>query len=167
MLLGVSPAKAVVQISVASNGASEVINHCLSPTDVDEALTLPFAAVSSDGYALPMDAFGSVPHPRSFGAFTRFLRSYVLDRKLMTLGEGIRKITSLPSDIVGLSSIGRLAARARADIVVIRPSELADRATYAEPRELAHGIVEVVVGGEAMSIESTGVKSPAGSVLKR
>jgi N-acyl-D-amino-acid deacylase len=34
-----------------------------------------------------------------------------------------------------------------ADLVVIDPATVADRATYAEPRELATGVADVLVSG--------------------
>lgn len=165
--LGISPAEAVLAMSVESQGRTEIINHCLLNEDVDKVVGLPWSVIASDGYALPVDAFGTIAHPRSFGTFPRFIRRYVVDQGALTLGEAIRKITSGPADIAGLPTVGRIARGARADLTVIEPSAISDRADYEHPNRLAAGISEVVVGGHRMNIKAAGVLNPAGSVLRR
>jgi N-acyl-D-amino-acid deacylase len=165
--LGVPPAEAVMKISLDSKGRTEIINHCLLSEDVDRAIALPWSVIASDGYALPLDSFGAVAHPRSFGTFPRFIKQYVVDRKALPLGEAIRKITSAPADIAGLPAVGRIAKKARADMVVIRPSAISDEGDYEHPNQLPSGIEDVVVAGRRMKIGAEGVLNPAGKVLTR
>lgn len=53
-----------------------------------------------------------------------FLRSWVLDRKVWTLEEGIRQITQLPASLVGLADRGVVAVGKWADIMVFDPEEI-------------------------------------------
>lgn len=114
----------------------------MDPADVRQILTHPRCMVGSDG--LPED---TCPHPRLFGAFARFLGMWVRDLQLVGLPEAVRKVTSLPAEVFGLSDRGVLRAGARADVAVWSPTELADRATWTHPRQLAVGMRWVLVNG--------------------
>ena len=53
-----------------------------------------------------------------------FLRSWVLDRHVSTLEEGIRQITQVPAALVGLGDRGVLRPRAPADLMVFDPETI-------------------------------------------
>jgi N-acyl-D-amino-acid deacylase len=164
--LGISPGEAVLVIARSSEGQAEIINHCLSRDDVDTVVCLPNAAVASDGYALPLDAFGGLPHPRSFGTFPRFLRRYVVEQKALTMEEAIRKITSLPADIVEQPQLGRIRVGCRADLTVLHPATLRDLADYHTPAKLPSGVLDVIVAGRRLDISDTGVTETYGRVVR-
>ena len=65
----------------------------------------------------------------------------------MTLEEAIKKMTSLPARRLGLKDRGVLAEGKAADIVVLNPATVTDRATYENPRQYPIGIQEVIVNG--------------------
>ena len=52
-----------------------------------------------------------------------FLRSWVLDRQVWTLEEGIRQITQVPAALVGLADRGVLAPGRPADLMVFDPDD--------------------------------------------
>jgi N-acyl-D-aspartate/D-glutamate deacylase len=54
-----------------------------------------------------------------------FLRSWVLDRQVWTLEEGIRQITHLPAALLGLADRGLLAPGRPADLMVFDPETIA------------------------------------------
>ncbi|MFI5184620.1 MAG: amidohydrolase family protein, partial [Vicinamibacteria bacterium] len=74
----------------------------------------PRVMVSSDG-AIHGE------HPRGAGSFPRFLARYVREGKVVTLEEGVRKMTSLPASVLGLADRGRIAPGMKADLVVFDP----------------------------------------------
>jgi N-acyl-D-aspartate/D-glutamate deacylase len=53
----------------------------------------------------------------------------------------------MPAEVFRLASRGRLEERAFADIVVLDPATVADRATFEEPHQLSVGVQHVVVNG--------------------
>lgn len=165
--LGVIPAEAVLDICLSTAGRAEIISHCLSADDVHDVVGLPYSAVASDGYALPLDGFGTLPHPRSFGTFPRFIHRYVSERSQLSLGEALRKSTSLPAQIAGLSTVGRLERGRRADLVVFDPENIRDAADYRNPTRFPVGISHVVMAGRPMEITEQGVVEPVGTVLTR
>ena len=101
-------------------------------------------------WPLPEKAFS---HPRSAGTFAKILRSYVRERKLMTLPEALRKMTLMPAQtleesVPQMKKKGRLQVGMDADIVVFDLETIADKATYVEPNQPAVGVQTVLVNGE-------------------
>ncbi len=86
------------------------------------------------------------PHPRAYGTFGRFLRA-VLEGKSVSVGEAVRKMTSLPAAHFRLKERGVLRAGAFADVVVIDPKTFQERATYGQPHQFCDGISAVWVNG--------------------
>lgn len=108
----------------------------------------PAAVVASDGQALdPEGPTGAgAPHPRAYGCFARLLQDYTGPGGL-TLPEAVRKATSAPAARVGLTDRGTVAAGMRADLVVLDPDGVTDRAGYTDPQRHPAGMPVVVVGG--------------------
>ena len=86
------------------------------------------------------------PHPRAYGTFGRFMRA-VLDGKSVSVGEAVRKMTSLPAAHFRLKDRGAIRAGAFADVVVIDPKGFRDLATYEKPHQYCEGISAVWVNG--------------------
>lgn len=122
----------------------------------DDALVEPFLKhdkfmVGSDGIYQPD---GPV-HPRQYGSFPRMLGSIVRDRKWLTLEQAVRSASSVPAKRFGLVDRGELRVGAFADLVVFNPETVADRATFAEPRQTPIGIEHVFVSGRPIVAEGT------------
>jgi len=86
-------------------------------------------------------------HPRGHGAFAEVIEEYVVGRKLLTLPEAVRRMTSLPAAILGLSDRGGIEVGTVADLVVFDPRRVRAAATYTEPFQLAEGFDLVLVNG--------------------
>ncbi len=108
-----------------------------------------------------------VTHPRVFGAFTRKLRQFVLDEPVITMPFAIRSMTGLAADFLRLDNRGYLRAGAVADIAVLDPDRIRDRATYEDPRQPAEGTVHVLVGGRFAIRDGEATGALAGRPLPR
>ena len=102
-----------------------------------------------DAWPLPKDAFS---HPRSNGTFAKVLRSYVRERKLMTLSEAIRKMSLMPAQTIEdfvplMKKKGRIQEGMDADIVIFDPNTIADIGTYEDPNHPAVGVHALLVNG--------------------
>lgn len=106
-------------------------------------------------------------HPRLRGSFPRALGRYVREKQVVSLPEMIRKMTSLPAQVYGLSGKGLIREGMDGDICVFDPETIIDRATYTEVGHRAEGLRYVIVGGvvAAENALSTGVAK--GRVLRR
>ena len=60
--------------------------------------------IASDA-APGIPTFGKdVPHPRAYGTFARVLGVYVREKKVLTLEEAVRKMSSFPAQRLGLAT---------------------------------------------------------------
>jgi N-acyl-D-amino-acid deacylase len=137
---------AELTLEIAERGGASAIFHAISEEDVERILAAPFTMIASDG---EIPAFGQgAPHPRSYGTFARVLAVYVREKRLLTLEDAIRKMTSLPAARLGLADRGLLRAGMKADLVVLDPATVRDRASYEKPHQYAEGVSLVLVNGE-------------------
>jgi N-acyl-D-amino-acid deacylase len=124
--------------------------------------------VGSDGYALaPYGVLGEgKPHPRSYGAFPRFLGRYVREKRLCTWQEAVRKMTSLPADFLGLKDRGRIKEGMAADIVIFNPETVIDRATFSDPHQYPKGIEYVITNGTIVIQQEKHTGALSGKILR-
>jgi len=110
----------------------------------------PKVMIASDSYTLaPYGLLGMMrPHPRTYGTFPRVLCEYVRKKKIISLSEAIRKMTSLPASRLGLKDRGIIATGKKADIVLFDAENIKDQATYEDPNQYPAGINTVMVNGK-------------------
>lgn len=130
-------------------GGAAMVYHAMSDVDIDRIFQQPFTMVAADAGVIDIKD-DSVPHPRAFGDNPRALGVYVREKKLVTLEDGIRKMTSLPAQTFGLWDRGVLRPGMAADIVVFDEKTIADAATYKAPKQFPTGIDYVIVNGKAV-----------------
>ncbi|WP_438862440.1 amidohydrolase family protein [Neptunicella sp.] len=148
---------------------TEVVIHLLdtsNPVDqhyLDESILFENGVIASDGMPWMLDghpvASGEWPlpvkawsHPRSAGTFSRFLRIYVRERKLLSWLEAIEKLSYGPAKILQdaipqMKFKGRIQPGADADIVVFDPKTVTDKATFNQPAQTSSGYHYVLVNG--------------------
>jgi N-acyl-D-aspartate/D-glutamate deacylase len=124
----------------------------------DRLLVDPHVMISTDGQA------GSA-HPRAYGAFARVLRSFVGERRVLTLEEAVRKMSGLTADAIGLADRGLVRVGLAADLCVFAPGRVTDRATYLAPSVLAEGIDWVLVNGQAVRKDGRFTRARPGRLL--
>ena len=162
---GSAEAQADLAIEIKLNGGAGVVVHKMSDVDVERIFRQPFTMVAADADVAELNG-ESNPHPRVFGNNARVLALYTREKKLVGLEEAIRKMTSLPAQTFGLWERGILRPGTAADIVVFDPDTVADRATFAVPKQYPVGFDYVIVNGR-ITIEKgkhTGAKS--GQILR-
>ncbi|WP_433475714.1 N-acyl-D-amino-acid deacylase family protein [Spirillospora sp. CA-142024] len=90
---------------------------------------------------------GGHPHPRGWGAFARLLGRHVRDLGDWTWEQAATHLAGRAADRFRLTGRGRVEAGYAADLVVVDPATVTDRATYEQPRVPAEGVEHVVVNG--------------------
>lgn len=131
-----------------------IVARGMDDRDVARLMQWPMANVCSDGRSTGL-------HPRGFGSFPKVLGPYVRDKKLFSLEEAVRKMTSLAAANVGIANRGRIAPGYFADLVLFDPAVVADRADFGRAQDPAVGIRLVWVNGEVVFRDgkTTGVYS--------
>ena len=89
------------------------------------------------------------------------------ERRVLTLEEAVRKMTSMPAARLGLWDRGVLRVGARADLVLFDPDTVGDRATYIDPFAYPAGISAVFVNGRETVRAGDHLGTRAGRILSR
>lgn len=151
-------------IELQLKGGCSAIFHAYDEPDVERFMQSPFGMIGSDG-SLTKPGDGA-PHPRAFGTYPRVLGRYVRERKILTLEDAVRKMTSFPAARLGLGDRGVLKSGLAADITVFDAATIADKATFTDPHHYSEGVRYVLVNGQ-LTVEKglhTGLR--AGRVLR-
>ncbi len=146
-------------IRLLADTSFEVSAYFFAQSDevVSKVMAQPFVSIGSDSIA-----DGSrKPHPRAYGTFPKIFREYVREKKILALGEAVRKMTALPAEQYGLEKRGKIKAGYFADLVLFDAGDITDRATYEEPKKESSGIHWVFVNGQPQIKKGkyTGIKS--------
>lgn len=72
---------------------------------------------------------------------------YVRDQHVLTLENAIRKMTSLPAQIMGISDRGQIHEGFAADVVLFDPDQVGETNSYEKPNSYAKGVPYVLVNG--------------------
>jgi N-acyl-D-aspartate/D-glutamate deacylase len=130
----------------AASGDMAVLIFMNTQEMADAVIVQPLVMIASDG---------ELGHPRNAGTYSRILAYYVREHGSITLMDAIRKMALMPAQRLEKSTVtarrkGRLQEGADADIVAFDPKTVADRSTYAAPREPSVGMKYVIVGGTVL-----------------
>ena len=112
-------------------------------SDCMQLLSRPDYMVCSD-----ITPAGSMPHPRTYGAFPRFLGRLRREFGGISLEGMVHRMTDRPARRFGLTERGRIEKGFYADLVVFDHEHVIDTATYDDPRRFPVGIPYVLVNGQ-------------------
>ena len=133
-------------LDMTAEGGAQMVYHSMGEEDVDRIMRYPNTAIASDG---GIREFGAgMPHPRSYGTNARVLSEYVRVRKVLTLEDAIRRMTSLPARTFDFKDRGLIREGFAADLVVFDPARVRDKATFQSPHQYTEGFDYVFVNGE-------------------
>lgn len=149
---GTSPEDTIIDLVIEDDSRVDAAFFLMSEENIKKNIRWPWTMLGSDaGSMAPEGKFMlKNTHPRAYGNFARFLGKYIRDEQVISLAEGIRRLTSLPAQQAGIRGRGRLAAGYAADVVVFDPAKIADTATYDKPHSYAVGVSDVLVNGTAV-----------------
>lgn len=75
-------------------------------------------------------------------------------------------MTRMPADRINLNDRGRIEVGAYADIAVLDPETVTDRATFKDPHQYAEGIHHVFVNGKAVLLNKEMTGRRPGRILR-
>lgn len=162
------PEVVFMDVVLDQEGRGIVIDWNNEEDTLKQVLAQPYVAGGTDGSALDLDSPNLPPlvHPRHIGTIPRFLGTYVRDQNLLTWEEAIRKLTSLPAEILGLDDRGTLDLGQVADIVIFDPDSINDMATFEDPFHYPTGMRYVFVNGVAVVDDGEYTRALPGRALR-
>lgn len=163
-----APEEVFMDVVLDHEGRGIVIDWNNEEDTLRQVLSQPYVAGGTDGSALDLDSENLPPlvHPRHIGTIPRLFGTYVREQGLLTWEEAVRKLTSLPADILGLADRGALQAGYVADIVVFDPESIKDMATFEDPFHYPTGMRYVFVNGTAVVDEGEYTRALPGRALR-
>jgi N-acyl-D-amino-acid deacylase len=165
---GKKPVEILFDILIEERLMVSAIFASMHEGNLKRFLSLPYCMIGTDSSARSFSGttYKGKPHPRGFGTFPRFLGKYVRDEKLLSMSEGINKITMLPAQIFGIDKRGVIKKGAYADIVIFDPEKIIDRATFKNPFLKPEGIHYVFISGVPALRQGHLTGSKSGRILK-
>lgn len=152
-------------IEIEKNGGASGIFFQMDEKDVENLMRLPYTMHASDG---GIQIFGQgVPHPRNYGTFPRIIAHYVRDRRVISLEEAVRKMTSLPAQTFRLRGRGLVKEGMYADLTIFQKEIFADKATFSDPHQYSKGLVYVLINGDVVVENNKHTGQLPGMILKR
>lgn len=160
------PFEFTVDLLLRERARVGMVGFGMDEEGTEMVLAWEHAMVASDAGAYSPARSTSRPHPRAYGTFPRAIAVYQKERKIVTLPEMIRKMTSLPAMKLGLADRGVLAAGKAADVVLFDLSTIRDRATFVDPHQFPEGIPYVLVNGVPVIERGEQTDALPGQVLR-
>lgn len=140
------------------NGSTEAIaGKSMNESDVINFLQWQHTNICSDGNA------GG--HPRGYGAFTRVLGKYVREKNSLSLETAIYKMTGMTAKFLAIRDRGVIAVGKKADLVLLNPVTVNDKATINASKALSTGIETVWVNGQIVYKEQKATGKLPGVLL--
>ena len=160
-------ARAAADIIVRTKGHAWCIFFVMSEEDMLYFLSQD-TGIGSDGRAFSGDPakVPCRPHPRYYGTVPEFFR-LARERKICSVEEAVRRVTSKPADMIGLKDRGRIREGMMADITVFDPLTIRPRAEYLDPIRLSEGVRHVIVNGALAMEDGVQTEIRAGRFLRK
>ena len=152
-----SPVEAALDI-IKTTGGAGVASFNMNEKDIERFMKQKFVMTCSDG---------STGHPRKYGTFTRKLREYVYNRKLISLPFAVRNSSAFTAEWFRIPERGMIREGYFADVIVFDEKTVADRATYEQPELFSVGMKFVIVNGKIAVANGNYTSVLAGRALRK
>jgi N-acyl-D-amino-acid deacylase len=164
----VSPEDAIVDLVIEDDAGVGAAYTIISEENIAKQIVLPWVSSGADAESsAPEGVFLlSSTHPRAYGNFARLFAKYVREEHLLTVQEAVRKLTSLPADVLSLQGRGRLRAGNFADVVIFDPATIQDHSTYQKPMQYATGVTDVFINGQLALKDGEPTGAHSGRILR-
>lgn len=168
-ITGNDPVNACLELLLDEDFNVGMVRFAMCEEDVEYVIKHPMVMIGSD--ASTRATYGPLssgkPHPRAYGTFPRVLATFVRERKVLTLEEAVRKMTSLPAARFELWDRGILRPGAKADVVMFDPDTVEEGCTFANPHSYPVGIDMVIVNGTIVVEDGDHLGCLPGTILRK
>tara|TARA_B100001105_G_scaffold168461_1_gene135605 strand:+ start:1028 stop:2620 length:1593 start_codon:yes stop_codon:yes gene_type:complete len=161
-----SPEEAAMRLYEESEGS--FVLHSMNDEDVYDIAKYEFISVASDGNSLrttgPLSK--GKPHPRSYATNSRFIEHMVIEKKVTDIGTAIYRMTGLPAQRLGVTKRGLIKKGFFADLLIFKPEEVNQYATFENPHQYSTGMKYVLVNGHISVVDGEKIPGRFGKVIR-
>jgi N-acyl-D-amino-acid deacylase len=141
-------------VEMESHGGAQMIYHNIYPDVIDRIPKEEENMIGTDS-AIRYNNSESIPHPRGWGTFPRFIRYFVREKKLLSIDEAVYRMAGLPAKVFHIDNRGKIQNNYYADLVLFDVKTISDMATYQDPLLPPVGIKYVIINGTVV-MDNTG-----------
>ena len=165
---GISVEDAIIDLVIEDDAGAGAAYTIISEDNIPRELALAWVSSGSDAESsAPEGVFLlSSTHPRAYGNFARIFAKYVREEHVLSVEEAVRRLTTLPANVLSLTDRGRLKVGAFADIVIFDPKTFQDHSTYVKPMQYATGVTDVFINGKLALKDGEPTGIATGRVLR-
>ncbi|MBM7839023.1 N-acyl-D-amino-acid deacylase [Alkalihalobacillus xiaoxiensis] len=142
--VGKHPIDVALDLLIEEDGNVSIVYYHMSDDDVETVIQSHLSLIISDSLGCETGK----PHPRTYGTFPKFFADYVRRKKLLTLEQAVRKVTSYPASRFNLGKRGLIKIGFQADLTLFHPNLIESRSSFEDPINAPDGIEHVFVGGK-------------------
>lgn len=159
---------ACVKVILDADNNVMMMGFGMEESSTEKILAHPRVMISSDaGSHAPYPPMnGRIAHPRAYGTFPRAIAKYVRERKICSLEEMIKKMTSMPADKLQIKDRGRLEKGKSADVVIFDFNTIQDKAEFTDSHQFPEGIPHVIVNGKSVIYDNNHTGNLPGKIIK-
>ena len=161
-ILGMDSFDAVYQLLREDAGGVSAVFFAMSEEDVAKVMQFNRTMICTDSRAHGQKI---QHHPRLRGSFPRALGVYVREKKVLSLEEMIRRMTSFPADFFGLTGKGLVKEGFDADLCVFDPETILDGCDFMDCHKHAIGLHYVLVSGQIVAKDAYHTGACPGRVI--
>ena len=165
---GTSPSETAIDLIFEDDSRIQVVYFSMSEENIKKKIALPWMSICSDAgsYATEGVFLNQSTHPRAYGSFARVLGKFARDENVISLEEGVYKMTGLPAANLKIHKRGLLKTGYYADVVVFDPSTIQDHATFKDPHQYSTGVLHVWVNGQQVLKNGNHIGAFPGKVVR-
>ena len=150
------PLDALFDVLEDETGLAVMTDVTQSVESLEKIMAHPLMCFGTDSlYSSP------VPHPRSYHSTVEFLSEYVMKKKILTLEEGIRRMTGETASRFSIKDRGLVEEGMRGDITVFDPNVLCE-----DGERKNRGFKLVLLNGKVALLDDKVQYTGAGKVLR-
>lgn len=127
----------------SERGSVTMIELAMDDADIERIMRLPYSMIISDS----LYDVTEHPHPRAWAMCPHMIREYVLNRKVLSMEEAVRKMSFAQAQRMRYKDRGILREGAFADVLVFAPENLGDHATFDNGKQISTGMEYVFING--------------------
>ncbi len=162
-----SPFDAISDLIIEESGQVSMLIFEITGDGEELDLLRKYACHKLSAFCTDAEDYGrGLPHPAAYGAFPRILSKFVRQDNALSFETAVKKMTFQPAAIFGLPARGIIRPGAFADLVILDPKKINDRATFENPRRQATGIKSVIINGRETLSNGKFLDEYSGEVIR-